>query len=427
MTTAPVPAPGSESAPAPVASAPPEHRHPIFLPHFRNLWLGSSTSLLGSQCYLVAMPWLVLQMTGSSLALGTIMMTATIPRTVLMLVGGAVTDRVSPRRVLIATATTRTFLVGAVSALVWLHLVELWQLYLLTFMFGVADAFSVPAGGALIPSLVAPQQLPRAHALLQSSVVLIQMLGPAPAGLIIKGLGIASAFFIDALSFLAVIAALFKIPDPPRPPAPPAGAPPRPGVLRSIGEGWRAVWNDPPLLALTVLFTAINLCVIGPTGVGLPALAKFQFGTATALGILLSCFSGGTLAGVLLGGLVKQPRWRGPKILTMSALSGLGLLAVGLVTQLAAIGAFLVLAGLGVGFINVQFAAWAQMRIDRALLGRVHSVVILLAVGLVPVSYAVSGVLAQWSLPGLFIVAGALLTAASSTLALASKAAREVD
>jgi len=418
----PVPEPGTEPATHAPPETPPASRHPFFLTHFRNLWIGSSISLLGSQFNLVAMPWLVLQLTGSSLALGTIMMTATIPRTVLMLLGGAVTDRVSARRVLIVTATTRTLLVGTVSALVWLDFVALWQLYVLTFLFGVADAFSVPAGGALIPSLVAPPQLARAHALLQSSVMLILMIGPAPAGLVIKSLGIAAAFLVDSLSFLAVIAALFKIPDPPKRQAPPAD------VLRSIGEGWRAVWNDPPFIALTMLLTAVNLCTIGPTGVGLAALAKFQFGTATSLGILLSCFPGGALAGALLGGLVKKPHRRGLKILCMGMLSGLALLAVGLVTtHFAAIGACLVLAGLGVGFINVQFAAWGQMRIDRALLGRVHSVVILLALGLVPVSYGASGVLAQWSLPGLFIVAGALLTVASSTLALASKAAREVD
>lgn len=429
MSTAPVPAsgPAPEPVPAAASGAPPAPRHPIFLPHFRNLWIGSTTSLLGDQFYLVALPWLVLQLTGSGLALGAIMMTATIPRTALMLIGGAVTDRISPRRVLIATAMTRTVLVGVVAALVWLDLIELWQLYLLTFLFGVADAFAVPAGGALIPSLVAPRQLARAHALIQSSAVLTQMIGPAPAGLIIRSLGIASAFFIDSLSFLAVIAALFKIPDPPKPPAPPAGAPPRPGMLRSISEGWRAVWNDPPLIALTLLLSAVNFCIMGPTGVGLAALAKFQFGTATAFGILLSSFSGGTLAGGLLAGMVKKPRRRGLKLLAMSILSGLALLAVGLVSQLAVIGALLVLAGLGVGFINVQFPAWAQARIDRALLGRVHSVVILFALGLAPVSFAVSGVLAQWSLPGLFIVAGALLAAASSTLALTSKAAREVD
>jgi len=82
--------------------------------------------------------------------------------------------------------------------------------------------------------------------------------------------------------------------------------------------------------------------------------------------------------------------------------------------------------GLGVGFVNVQFSAWMQMRVERALLGRVMSVLMVSAVGLVPVSYAVSGVLAQWSLRGLFIAAGAVL-AAASLVAMSGKAAREID
>ncbi len=93
------------------------------------------------------------------------MMAAAIPRTVLMLVGGAVTDRVSARRVLLTTAGSRAVLVGIVTALVWFKVIALWELFVLTLGFGIADAFSLPAGAALIPTLVAPQQLRPANAL----------------------------------------------------------------------------------------------------------------------------------------------------------------------------------------------------------------------------------------------------------------------
>jgi MFS family permease len=419
------------SAPASVASIPsppPRLRHPLTLPHLRNLWIGVTISLLGDQFYLVALPWLVLQLTGSSLALGTILMTAAIPRAALMLIGGAVTDRFSARRVLMTTATVRAVLVGAVAALIWLRVVELWELYVLTFAFGVADAFSFPAGSALIPTLVQPQQLQPANALFQSSTVLTQMIGPAPAGLLIKSWGIASALCFDALSFLAVIVALFRIPDSPTAPPPPAaaGAPARPSMLHAIGEGLRAVRNDPPLLSLMAVFATINFCVAGPIGVGLAAMAKFRFGSAAAFGTLLSCFSGGTLAGIVLGGMVKRPRKRGLQFIVMSLLAGLEMIGIGLVPKLVAIATLLALMGLGVGFVNVQFSAWMQMRVERAVLGRVMSVLMVSAVGLVPVSYAISGVLAQWSLTGLFIAAGAVL-AAASVVALSGKAAREID
>jgi MFS family permease len=416
-----------ESAPAP-ASKP---RHPLSLPHFRNLWLGSTISLLGDQFYLVALPWLVLQLTGSSLALGAILMTAAIPRAALMLVGGAVTDRFSARRVLMTTAATRTVLVGTVAALIWLNVVQLWELYVLTFLFGVADAFSFPASSALTPTLVQPQQLQPANALMQGSTVLTQMIGPAPAGLIIKSWGIASAMFFDALSFLAVIVALFRIPEPVKAPAstpgaPGAGAPARPSMLHSIAEGLRAVRNDPPLMSLMLVIATINICVSGPIGVGLASLAKFRFGSAAAFGTFLSCFSGGMLAGILLGGLVKRPRKRGLQFIAMSGLAGLEMIGIGLVPKFGMIATLLALMGLGVGFVNVQFSAWMQMRVERALLGRVMSVMMFSAVGLVPVSYAISGVLAHWSLRALFVSAGAVLAAASA-LAVTGPAARHID
>ncbi len=414
------------SPPADAAQAPaPPPRHPLAIPHFRNLWIGATISLLGDQFYLVALPWLVLQLTGSSLALGTLLMMAGIPRAALMLIGGAVIDRFSARRVMMTTAIVRGALVGIVAALLWLDTIALWHLYLLTFAFGVADAFSFPAGPALMPTLVPPQELPRANALLQTSTVTTQMLGPAPAGLLIRAWGTAAALAFDALSFLAVLFALWRIPEPPKT-APAPGAAARPSMLHSIAEGLRVVRDDKPLLSLMMVFAAINLCVAGPVGVGLPVLAKYSFGSAAAFGTLLSCFSGGTLAGVLASGLVARPRRRGLQFTAMSALCGLELIGIGLAPRFAVIAVLLALMGFGVGFVNVQLAAWMQMRVERALLGRVMSVMMFAAVGLVPISYALAGLLAQGSLPGLFLGAGALLATASA-LALTGEAARHID
>jgi hypothetical protein len=87
----------------------------------------------------------------------------------------------------------------------------------------------------------------------------------------------------------------------------------------------------------------------------------------------------------------------------------------------------LALMGLGVGFVNVQVNVWIQMRVDRALLGRIMSVLMVCAVGLVPLSYAGAGVLAQWNLKGLFVAAGAVLAATSLAMALPGKGARAID
>ncbi|HKF52055.1 MAG TPA: MFS transporter [Candidatus Acidoferrales bacterium] len=405
----------------PVAPAP--KQHPLATRPFRNWWIGNTVSLLGDQFYLVALPWLVLQLTGSSLVLGTVMMVAAIPRAALMLVGGAATDRLSARYVLICTTTVRMFLVGVVTLLVWLHVIKLWHLYLLTFAFGVADAFALPAGPALVPTLVEPSQFQPANALLAGSTVMTGMVGPAPAGLIIKFWGIASALFFDTLSFLAAIAALIAVPEPPKIPHP-SGT--RPSMLHSIAEGLRSVRSDSALLFLMVIFAMLNVCLAGPVAIGLAALAKFRFGSAAAFGTLLSCFSGGMLGGMALGGMVKKPRHRGLQFIGLGIVCGLELVGIGAYPKFSVVAALLALMGLGAGFVNVQFTTWLQLRVERAMLGRIMSVLMFAAIGLVPISYAISGVVAQWSLMWLFVGAGAILVVTSAA-ATSAKAARELD
>src|ERR1700729_170432 len=91
-------------------------RHPLVNREFRYLWIGNTVSGCGDQFFLVALPWLILQLTGSGAILGEIMMVEAIPRAALMLIGGAVTDRMSSRKILIATAVARTTLVATLAA-----------------------------------------------------------------------------------------------------------------------------------------------------------------------------------------------------------------------------------------------------------------------------------------------------------------------
>src|SRR5262245_42069484 len=167
--------------------------HPLRNTRFLLWWCGATISLLGDQFYLVALPWVVLQLTGSGVAMGTVAMAAGFPRAVLMLLGGAVTDRTSPRRLLMATASARTISVAAIGALLWMQQLHLWHLYVLAIAFGTADAFALPSAGAMLRSLVEPEQLPAANSIWQSSALLTGVVGPAPAGWLTKALGAAVA------------------------------------------------------------------------------------------------------------------------------------------------------------------------------------------------------------------------------------------
>jgi MFS family permease len=389
--------------PPPVEPPAASPAHPLRNSRFRRLWVGSAISIFGDQFYLVALPWVVLQTTGSAVAMGTILMAAAIPRAVLMLMGGAVADHLSPRRILLGTALSRTVVVGAVGAQLWFRVLQTWELYVLGFAFGVADAFSLPASSAFMPSIVGREQLVSANAVMQTTAQLATIAGPAPAGLVIKALGAAWAFVIDAISFLFIIVALWTLPDPPR-----VASQKKPALWPSVLEGIRYVRQDGALSSLVLLAAMLNVCIAGPMSVGLAYMARTRFGSPAAFGFAVSSLAAGGLAGALTAGLVKVRR-RGVLLLVASATIGACLAALGFLYQLAAIAALLVVMGACAAVTNIHLASWIQGRVDPAVRGRVVSVLMLSAIGLQPLSLAGAGLLAAWSLTGMFLVAAAAL------------------
>jgi MFS family permease len=402
---------------SPKPSKPP---HPLRDAPFRMLWIGQTISLLGDQCYLVALPWLVLQMTGSAVAMSTILMAGAVPRAVLMLLGGAVTDRVSPRKVMMSTASARTIFVAAIGVLVWFHVLHLWELYVLGFGFGVADAFAMPAASAFLPSLVKREQMVAASSVFQSTAQLTSIAGPAPAGILIKAFGIAWAFFLDAISFLFIIGALWRLPDPP---AVPAAA--KKQVWRSILEGFEYVGKDVPLRSLMLLATIMNFCIGGPMAVGLAYLVKTRFGSPTAYGSVVSAAAAGGLLGALLAGALRVRR-RGWLILGVCAAIGLCIASIGLLARLWMIAVALLVMGATAGVANVHIVAWIQQRIEPAVRGRVMSVLMLAMFGLMPVSLAIAGILVAWNLKLMFLLAGAVMVVVSAFTA-AQRPVREIE
>ena len=386
-------------APAPMPTPAP---HPLRERNFRMLWAGSAISLFGDQFYLVALPWVVLQLTGSAIAMGTIMMAAAIPRAVLMLLGGALTDRTSPRRILMSTAAARTVFVAAIGFLLWLQLLKLWQLYLLGFAFGVADAFYVPAALAFMPTLVKQEQLVAANSVFQTTAQLTMVAGPTPAALVVKTLGAAWAFFLDAISFLFVLGALWRLPDPAR------AAAARPPFWQSILDGLAAVRRDVPLRSLILVIAMLNLCTSGPMAVGLPYLTKTKFGSPTAFALLMSAAAAGGLVGAVLAGVWKIRR-RGVFILSGCSFLSLCLASIGLEQRLWLIAGVLFLMLVAAGMVNVHIISWIQLRVEPAVRGRVMSVVMLSAFGLLPVSLAVAGFMLTWNLEWTFLLSGAAM------------------
>jgi MFS family permease len=386
---------------------------------FRLVFTGESISLLGDQFHFVALAWLTLQLTGSGVALGTVLMAAAIPRAVFMLVGGALADRLSPRSLMLVSNALRAVVVAVIAALVLSGNAQLWQLYIVAIIFGVVDAFFYPALNTIVPTLVSDRMLSPANALVQVMQQVSGLIGPAVAGVVVAVVNTGPAFALDAASFVVATLTLFMLRGGRRAAssAESQGADPEPadGLLATIGAGLAYAWSDRAVRSLLLLVVAFNFAFNGPLLVGLPYLADARFeGGAAAFGIILSAYGAGALGGAVLAGSLRYVPRLGLVTLLTAAGMGISLALVGnvpnVILAVVAMGAI----GLGAGFINVRLVAWLQARTPEAMRGRVMSLLMLGAVGLAPVSLGISGAIIDFGAVSLmFTVAGAIVVAAA--------------
>ncbi len=376
--------------------------HPLRNAAYRRWLIGSGISLLGDQFYLVALPWLVLEKLGSATMLGALMMAGAIPRAALLLIGGVVTDRVSARWIMVVTAMTRALCVTVTGVLVAHGDLGVVALYLLVVIFGIADAFAMPAQSAFLPSILQSEQLVAGSGLSQGVAQLTAIVGPLCAGIVIAKLGVTLAFYIDAVSFLFVIGALLRLPDPPRSPS-------HANVIKAMSDGIAYVMRDLPLRAMVLMAMMVNLCVTGPLAVGIADIAKFHLGSSSSYGILVSTAAAGGLAGAILAGVWRVKR-RGILILGGSVLLGMCLATIGIVpANIYSLSAVLALIGCVAGCINIHIGAWVMQRIDVSVRGRVSSVLILISLGAMPVSMGLAAFAVAQNTSAMFLLAGIAL------------------
>jgi MFS family permease len=396
---------------------------PLSVRNFRLLWIGEGISLLGDQFYLIALPWLVLQLTGSALALGTILALASIPRAVFMLIGGALVDRFSPRSVMIWSNFARFVLVALLSVLVLMGTIGIEMLYVFALAFGLADAFYFPAQTAIVPQLLSEDQLQAGNTFVQGTAMLSFFLGPVLAGALIALLGHAAAadgtpdtqgigiaFAIDTLSFVASLLTLLMM----RVPGVTKQASEQQSVIESIKEGFAYVWSRMVLRVFFLLVVAINFLVLGPLTVGIPVLADQRLlEGAAAFGIIMSAFGAGSLLGIILSNVLPAPKPEhfGTLILLVGSSLGVGVALMPLFASTAVVAVINLLLGAIAGYQRMMLFTWLQKRIPQELMGRVMSLLFFCSIGLAPVSNALAGALLDIDLNGLFIGSGVLMAA----------------
>ena len=392
---------------------------------FRLLFGGSSISFIGDQFTLVALPWLVLQLTGNPAQLGLVLAVMALPRALFMLLGGAVVDRMSPRRVLLTARGINALLTAVLAALVLAGGIQMWMVYALALGIGLCTAFAYPAGSAILPQLLAPEQLQASNSIMMGMRQLSMLIGPALAGLLVTagsapsaGAGAVSsahgtglAFAVDAVSFLFSVASLLAI----RIASDHGSRAPAAGVLAQVLEGIRALWQDPQLRAFVAYMALISVLVAGPLQVGLPLFAKTRLSEGAAgFGWLMTANG----SGMLLGSLASVPVTRlmggrvGVMVLILDALAGLALAVLSAVHSMLIGAALLVLTGLLAGTEQIAIVTWLQRRVPQAMMGRTMSIVMFTFLGLGPLAAAVAGgLLKVMSLGELFFGAGLLLSA----------------
>ena len=365
---------------------------PFRIRDFALLSTGLTVSYLGDGIYLVAIAWQVYELSNAPTALSIVGVAWTLPMVVFLLAGGVVSDRVERRKVMIAADLVRGVAIAAIGALSVAGALELWHLVVLVAVYGAGEAFFGPALGAIVPEIVPENVLVQANSVAQLVEPLaLRLLGPALGGWAIAALGPGGAFLFDAVTFGVSALALLLMRA-----RPPAAVDARPSALRDVGEGLRFVGAHTWLWGTLAAAAVALLAFWGPMEVLVPYVVKNDLGGgADDLGLV---FAAGGLGSVLAALAVAQlgvPRQR----VTFMYLAWTGataaLVGFGLAERLwHAMAASFVSGALSTAGL-VVWGTLMQTLVPGRLLGRVQSVDWLVSIGLVPVSFAATGPLAE--------------------------------
>lgn len=392
-------------------------------PDFRWLTAGGLISMLGDQFTLIALPWLVLKMTGDTRILGTVLALVAVPRAVFILIGGALVDRYSPYRVLMITKFINAGLLGTLATLLFAGVLTLPLVYAIALGIGLASAFSIPSATSMLPTVVRPDQLAAANSVMLGLRQLSMFLGPLAAGLLIAvfggsggvvadAKGIAVAFTFDAVSFAVSAWTQSRIT------ARGPGAPSRTqaqSVFASIGEGLRHIGRDAELRTCFLYWAAVAVLIMGPVHIALPVLASSTPGLgASALGLMVGAHGAGTLTGMIASGSGLKLRFGslGTTILVLDLVVGFLFVPMGYVTAGWQGAALMFAIGLAGGFMQVAIFTWMQRRVPPTMMGRTMSLFMFIFMGLVPIASAITGwVMRSFALAQLFAGCGLILAA----------------
>lgn len=381
---------------------------PLKLRDFRWLWTGMTVSLLGDGAFMVAIAWAAYQISDAPSALAMIGLATSLPQVVLLLVGGAISDRLDRRLVMVASDLVRALAIGALAALALGGTLELWHMVALTAVYGAATAFFGPAFDAIVPDVVPADQLAEANSLDQFvRPAVLRLAGPAVGGIVVAATGVGWGFAINAASFAFSAACIIRM----RTAAAASEEPQEAGTLvGEMREGFRYVRRHVWLWGTFCGATISYLLFMGPMEVLLPYLVKHDIeGGADVLGAVFAAGGIGALAAAAVMGQWGTPRRNMTFILVTWSIGTLAIAGYGL----AVLPWQLMLAALVFNALETAgLIVWATTKhrlVPSRLLGRVSSVDWFVSIGLVPLSFALTApVAAALGARTTLVVAGVL-------------------
>ncbi len=358
-------------------------------PQFRLFCGGNFLSNIGTWMQNIAQGWLVLQLTDSPFWLGFVGFVGAIPYLVFTLFGGVIADRVSKRYLLIGTQTAMMVLAFAMAALAYLKIITIRQLALLSFMNGVAMALNAPSYQAMVPQLVPRGDLPNAIALNSAQFNLSRVLGPTLGGYAMALFGVAGNFLLNAISFFAVLLALFRIRYP-EPRYPGHGS-----VWRSLADGFRYVREHSVMFALVSLVASASLLLF-PFLTFVPFFAKIVLHVgARGLGLLMACSGVGAFCAAGTIAWLGTVRHRG-KVIVFSGVFVMAAVIVFCYSHSFALSAAMSFCeGYGLTMTSSTMNLALQQLTSDAMRGRVMSIYATSFMGFPPVGCLLAGELSR--------------------------------
>ena len=358
---------------------------------FRLLWTGMTASLIGDGIFLVALAWQVYELSNVPTALSIVGVAMTLPQIVFLLIGGVVSDRFDRRRVMIAADALRAVSVAVLGMLSIGGVLEIWHIMIVAAAFGAGTAFFGPAFDAIVPQLVPGADLNQANSLDQFvRPAAARMLGPAVGGWLIGiwGGDPGPAFLIDALTFVVSIACVARMraheidrsADEPK------------TAFQDVKEGFRFVRSRVWLWGTFLAATLAYLIFWGPSEVLLPFIVKnHMHGSASDLGFILALGGVGAMFAAVVMGNRDMPRRHITFMYTVWTLSTLAVAGYGLASfpWQAMVASFVFNALEGAG--TIVWATTKGRLVPERLLGRVSSFDWFISIGLVPLSFAITG------------------------------------